>query len=564
MNSAGTDRAARERTAGGPSAPGVAGQSRPQGRWAAAGARIAPAVIPAAVMAALGLWGLARDSSVGNDEAATRYAALLSLRQLAHLLRHVDTVHGTYYLLMHGWAAVGTSPAVLRIPSVIAMCVAVALTAVLAARLSQSGWAGLFAGLVMALTPVVSYYAQTARSYALVFACVVGATLALVAALDAETSHAALARVRRRWLRYALLIAVAGYLNEMSLLVLAAHAVTVLLGRYRTVVLRRWALAGAAGAALVAPLALISLRQHAAISWIGRPGPTDLRILFQDFVAVTPAAAAVLVACAIVAVLPGRPDRAGAAAADGAGPSAAAARAQPAKWWLQGGISLPSVAVPLLIVPALILFVESLVARPLFVDRYVLFGEAGAALLVGAGLYRIGRWLGTVTSRRNLVWLPGAIVCLAVLLLQIAPQQRIRTPQSRLFNFTGPARYIGANARPGDGVLFFDTFFRKDRLVYARDFANTSDFGQAASPQQAGTFRGTDKPFAILRPLLLERRRIWVVGMAPSPRLPATLLRQQSVALIRYFTLVRERRFKGIDVTLWVRRPGPASQGPAG
>ncbi len=89
-------------------------------------------------MAALGLWGLARDSSVGNDEAATRYAALLSLRQLAHLLRHVDVVHGTYYLLMHGWAAVGTSPAVLRIPSVIAMCVAVALTAVLAARLSRS------------------------------------------------------------------------------------------------------------------------------------------------------------------------------------------------------------------------------------------------------------------------------------------------------------------------------------------------------------------------------------------------------------------------------------------
>ncbi len=435
---------------------------------------------------------------------------------------------------MHGWAAVGTSPAVLRIPSVIAMCVAVALTAVLAARLSQSGWAGLFAGLVMALTPVVSYYAQTARSYALVFACVVGATFALVAALDAETSQAALARVRRRWLLYALLIAVAGYLNEMSLLVLAAHAVTVLLGRYRTVVLRRWALAGAAGAALVAPLALISLRQHAMISWIGRPGPTDLRILFQDFVAVTPAAAALLVACAIVAVLPGRPDRAGAAAADGAGPSAAAARAQPAKWWLQGGISLPSVAVPLLIDPALILFVESLVARPLYVDRYVLFGEAGAAL------------------------------CLAVLLLQIAPQQRIRTPQSRLFNFTGPARYIGANARPGDGVLFFDTFFRKDRLVYARDFANTSDFGQAASPQQAGTFRGTDKPFAILRPLLLEHRRIWVVGMAPSPRLPATLLRQQSVALIRHFTLVRERRFKGIDVTLWVRRSGPASQGPSG
>ena len=62
----------------------------------------------------------------------------------------------------------------MRIPSVIAMVVAVALTVIIGRRLTGSGWAGLFAGLIVALTPSISYYAQTARSYALVFACVLG------------------------------------------------------------------------------------------------------------------------------------------------------------------------------------------------------------------------------------------------------------------------------------------------------------------------------------------------------------------------------------------------------
>jgi mannosyltransferase len=156
----------------GPVGPGGTGQADPAVRWRAGTARYWPAVLAAAVMAVLGLWGLARDSSMGNDEVATRWAALLNLHQLARLLRHVDAVHGLYYLLMHGWMVAGTSPAVLRIPSVVSMVVAVAL--ITGRRLTGSAWAALFAGLIVALTPTISYYAQTARSYALVFACVAG------------------------------------------------------------------------------------------------------------------------------------------------------------------------------------------------------------------------------------------------------------------------------------------------------------------------------------------------------------------------------------------------------
>ena len=486
----------------------------------------------ALVMVLLGWWGLARGSAMGNDEVATRWAALLGLRDLAHLLNNQDAVHGFYYLLMHGWVAVGSSPEALRIPSVLAMTVAVAIVAVLTRRLTGSGWAGLFAGLVMALTPMISFYAQTARSYATVLACVVAATLVLVRALDAEAAGAAGQRMTRWWLGYGALVVVGGYLNEMSLLVLAAHAVTVLVARYGRAVVWRWAVTAVVSVVVVVPLVLISVREDGAVTWIPRPGLNALRVLFHDYFGSATGIALLLLACAVLAVLPA---------------------AAPA-WW-RGGVSLPSVAAPLLAVPALLLILESLAARPLYVDRYVLYGEAGAAMLAGAGLWQAGRWLAhRFGGRPGLLWVPGVAVCVCVLVLQLAPQHRIRTPASRLFNFGGPSQYVGANAHQGDGVMFFGNLFRKARLGYPQDYTKTTDFGMAQSPQQAGSFRGRDKQFPAVHPLMLDHQRIWVIGHVPSPGLPDPLLRAESVVLKQQFRQVAERRFKGIVVTLWQRR----------
>ena len=531
-----------------PAAPGAV-SAPPGGGWRARAARYAPACAAALAMVVLGWWGLARDSAMGNDEVATRWAALLSLRDLTHLLNNQDAVHGLYYLLMHVWVVVGTSPEVLRIPSVAAMTAAVALVAVLTRRLTGSGWAALFAGLVMAVTPAISFYAQTARSYALVIACVAGATLVLVHALDAEGAEAGGRRIWRWWLAYGALITVGGYLNEMSLFVLVAHAITILVARYRWQVVQHWAATAAVSAALVLPLVLISVREDGAVTWISRPRLGDLRVLFHDYFGAGTVAAILLLACAVIALLPagrGQP-RPGEPAAPGTGPP-------PAAWW-RGGVSLPSVAAPLLVAPALLLILESLVARPLYVDRYVLYGEIGAAMLAGAGMWRIGQWLARrYGGRPALLWVPGTALCVAALVLQLAPQQHARTPQSRLFDFGGPSRYVGAHARQGDGVLFFGTLFRKARLGYPGDFSRTSDFAMAESPRRAGNFRGTDKTFAAVYPLMLGHQRIWVLGHPPSPRLPVALLREESVALQRQFRLVAERRFKGIVVTLWQRR----------
>jgi mannosyltransferase len=518
-----------------------------------------PAAAAAAVMTVFGLWGLVRDNSMGNDEVTTRYAAMLSLHQLAHLLGNVDAVHGTYYLFMHAWIALGSTATVLRVPSLIAMVAAAAMVAITGTRLTGSPWAGLFSGLIMAMTPSISYYTQTARSYALVLACVVAATLALMRVLRAEESAGGGPHLRM-WVLYGALMTVASYLNEMALLVLAAHAVTVLLARHGRRVFEHFVLTAVVTGVLVAPLLLLSVRERAAIGWIGRPGFHELGILFHDYFGGKTLVSLIIFAFAVAAVLPPRgwqwrQWRKG--IRDGAGPEDATAA-----WWERSGVSLPSVALPLLVLPAGLLFAESLVTHPLYVDRYVLYGEAGAALLAGGGCYRVGQWLvhqagprlRGVAARRALLVIPGVVACLCALLLNLSTQDKIRLPQRSQFDFGSASFYLGAHARDGDGVLFINSFFRKARYGYPADFRNITDLTMAQTPQQAGTFNGTDKPFASVQPLMLSYQRIWTVGNAPSATLASTQMRNESMLLMRDFRLAGHQHFAGITVTLWVRQ----------
>jgi mannosyltransferase len=559
----------------GPAAPDH-GTSRPPESAAPAGARSRwavsswlPVAVVVAVMAVLGVWDLARHNAMGNDEVASRWAATLSLGQLFHLLGNLDAVHGLYYLLLHGWIAVGSTPTIIRVPSVIFMTAAAGLVVIVARHLTGSAWAGLFAGLIMALDPVISYYAQTARSYAMVFCVVVAATLVLVRALEAEADaragqEQAGRRLRDRWIAYAALIALGGYLNELSLLVLAAHAVTVLLTRYGRPTVRRWFVSGAVGAILVLPVFVLSIKEAAADTGATRPDLHDIGVLFHDYFGATYLVAAGMLALAVFAVLPGgslpairvcRPNPAAGAGADSA-------------WWERGGFCVPSVAVPLLVLPSALLVVESVVGKALYADRYILYCEAGAALLAGAGAYRLGQWVGPWLGRRlaggreqggaagwrSLVWLPGVLVCVCALVLQFGAQQRARTPQSRLFDFGDPAFYIGKRAQTGDGVLFFNTFYRKIRLGYPQEFRDVTDFAMAVSPVQAGNYEGTNKPLPEVRSLMLTYRRIWVVGHYPSAHVSAPAIAGESEVLLTRFTLVAKRHFKGMEVTLWQRR----------
>jgi mannosyltransferase len=525
----------------GQSAPPPAGPAgAASGGWSATAAKYLPIAVPAVTMAVLGVWGLPRHNAMGNDEIVTQFAARLPLGTLARMVfLHTDIFHALYYLFMHVWVVLGSSATVIRVPSLIAAVAGVALTAHVGRRLSGSGWTGLLSGMVMALTPSTSFYAQTARSYTMVTLVVLGSTLALLRGLEAEANGADRRRIVRRWLLYAVLIALGGYLNEIALAVLVAHAVTAALARPGRRVLEHWAVAGAAGAALVLPVVIISFLQRSSANWITRPHLHDIGILFHDCFGATNLVSLFLLGCALVAVF---------------------AAGRPA-WWSRGGISLQSVAVPLLVLPSGTVFAESLVGKALYVDRYVLFCEAGAALLAGAGLDLIGRWLGrrfgAGADRRALAatsLVTGGVVCLGALVLQLGPQHRARTPLTRQFDYGDPAFYVGAHARPGDGVLFFNDFYRKIRLGYPHAFRNTTDFAMAVSPVNSATLNGFDKPFAAVRPVMLTYQRIWVIGRAPSTRVTNPSIRAEGELLLSDYTLVTERHYRGMVLTLWLRR----------
>ena len=503
------------------------------GTWAAV-------LVAAAAMLGMGWWGLARGSSMTNDEAATRWAgAFLGLHQLAHLLSHTDAVHGLYYLFIHGWTTLGsTSPEFLRVPSVLGLTVAVALLVIIGRRLTGSAWVGLFAALFLALTPGIDYYAQTARSYAIVIGAATLLTLVLLVALDAEVTAAR--RARRWWVLYALLVALCGYLNELSLAIVAAHAITVLVSPQRRRLFPAWLGSAAVGGVLVGPLAWVSSHQTGAVSWIPRPTWADVWSLARTFFGSTPAVAALLLACAVLgAVVPPTRLR----------PQGGAAR--PA---VPSGVTLTSVAAPVLVLPPALLMIVSAVVHPLYDHRYVMYAATGGALLAGAGVVTAGRLLRRV---RIPVWLPGVAVCAVVFGAQFGVQQAQHLSTSRGPDYGDTAFYVAAHDRSGDGVIFLDGYYRKVKLGYPAQFRGLADVTIARSPAQVGDFRGRLKPFPAVRPLLLRHSRIWTLGPQPFARVPAPGTLRDSLQLLRRrYEPIRVVHFPGMVVRLWQRRTG--------
>jgi mannosyltransferase len=105
-----------------------------------------------------------------RDEAATVDAAQRPVAQIFALLGHVDAVNGAYYLGLHPVIVfLGSSPTVIRAPSVLAMAAAAGFTAALGRRLAALGGlpapalTGLLAGLLLVAAPHATRYAQDAR-----------------------------------------------------------------------------------------------------------------------------------------------------------------------------------------------------------------------------------------------------------------------------------------------------------------------------------------------------------------------------------------------------------------
>ncbi|MFI9206341.1 glycosyltransferase family 39 protein [Streptomyces sp. NPDC053048] len=495
--------------------------------------------VPAAVMLVLGLWGLDR-GTMWRDEGATFQVARRSLPEMGRLLGEVDAVHGLYYALMHPVLALSADEITLRLPSVLAAAATAALVAAIGCRLARPR-VGLWAGLLYAVTPFVGHYAQEGRSYALVAAGAALATWLLIRAVEAsrptgvaeETeAAAAVTGPYRRWVAYGAVVAVTALLHEFAILLLAAHAVTLLVSRVGRRVWRGWGAAAVAACGLLAPLVVLSRRQSEQVSWIRTPGYEQAKALLYAFAGPGELVLTVTLLLTAVALLRPLPRT--------------------------GPLRLSALALPLALVPPVLLYVASQ-RQPLFLDRYLLFCLAGVPLLAAAGAERL---LGSLPWRR-VVTAAGAVAVAAAFVWQFPFHERERLAGSRGDEPARVAAVVGRLARPGDAVLFLPLHERRISLNYPRDFAGLRDLTLGRSPAASGTLFGEEVGAAELRDRLLRlpaRQRVWVVADTTTVGTPWFRARRAETAKTAVLgALYREEStvfVRGGAVSLHVRRQG--------
>jgi mannosyltransferase len=237
-------------------------------------------LIPGLLMGAVGAVRLDRPG-LWTDEFATWGMTTVPWDEGLKVLRWVDAVIGPYYALMKAWTDVfGRSDLSLRIPSVIAMALAAALTGAIGNRVYGMR-VGVLAGVVFAVLPGASRFAQEARPYAFAVLGAAVATYALVRILQGG-----------RWwwfFAYAGGIALLGLAHVVALLVIAGHG-WIILARRRDRTLA-WAAAAVVGILPAAPLLWLGNDQKSQVAWIGSAVLTPQMFLEAGFGTVAAAAA---------------------------------------------------------------------------------------------------------------------------------------------------------------------------------------------------------------------------------------------------------------------------------
>ncbi len=171
-------------------------------------------VFLAAALAILSLAAIVRGISLGRqsvwlDESFSYHIATARDWLGAALLNNSPPLF--YLLLEAAVSGLGIEPWALRFTSAAAGVVAVAAAAWWCAELAGRR-CGLWAGLLLALSPIHVYYSQEARTYAVLLACLLLALAALTRALAPSARR----RGRRRWLPFACLATLAFYSHLLA------------------------------------------------------------------------------------------------------------------------------------------------------------------------------------------------------------------------------------------------------------------------------------------------------------------------------------------------------------
>jgi mannosyltransferase len=453
-----------------------------------------------------------------RDEAATLVIADRTLPQILSLTRSIDLVHLAYYLCVHTLMELHPSaPLSEALPEIrmigVVACALAAGVLVRIGRQLDSLPVGVTAGLIFALGPLSSRYAQEARPYAVVILACTFATYALLRACQRPW-------LPRRWALYAASVVVCGLFNVLSLFVLLVHA-TFLLWQTPKVTRRHWATAVAGALAVLSPFVLATVRQRGQISWLAATDLGNLRDFFTvEYEGLTLPLLVLAVGLAAPWAAPWLPTL---------------RRANHGALVLGAAWSiLPPVAM-------------WLISRqvPIFDWRYAAFTLPGTALLL-ASLARVARPLGAVV--------PLVVVALAGWQMQVT----YRDPAvGHSEDIQAATAFVASHTRTGDGILFLPGHMRLVAELYPERFRRLNDLALSRDAIESSTISGVEVSATDLPAVLARHRRVWVLagpfGMAETW---TDADRVKVEELLRSYRIVQQRTVLKFTVFLYVAAKG--------
>jgi len=383
---------------------------------------------PAVLALALCLYELTT-RSLWLDEAATVAIASQHGSALWSAMVHDGGNMLGYYALMHvlvSWF--GTGEWVIRLPSAVAAGACAGVVAWLGLR-----WFGrrvaLFAGVLAAVSLPLVFWGQDARGYAPMMALVAGSFAAFAEMVCRPPGTAR----RGPWIAYVACTALAMYASYVAIFALPAQLLAL---AWRRAGWRRAVSAMLASAVCWIPLAVIAItRGGGQLFWIARPSLASEK---QVVLALTsagfepnfrPTVVAAVLAVVTVALIV----------------FAAVRLARGSASW---GVRL---ALAWLLVPLVLMWLESLVGQPIFTARNLLVSLPAAALVVG--------W---VLAQSRFAW-PALIVLVALRAVALVPSYGT-SPE----NWRAATAYVVSAKRPGDCVVFYPQDARMPFAYYTR------------------------------------------------------------------------------------------------
>ena len=457
---------------------------------------------PALLTLGFGFYQMGRPE-LWRDELASWSFAGRPVSNLIASARQTGATQLAYYLLLHVWmAAFGDSADAMRSLSVLAMAGAAACVALVGRRLAGAR-AGLVAGLVFALVPSVSRFAQEVRFYAFAVLVATLATLMLLRALDRPSAL--------RWLGYATSLALLGYIDLVALSVVAGHAAGAALRWWQDRDRRPlwFLLAVAGGLAVCLPMIVVgSAQAKNQIQWIVRPDLdlTDFAFFGRNLFYSTSVAAALIIVALLAWAVAWR--EAAFMTAIAVGPVAAV--------WLvsQGSYSY-------------------------FFPRYLLFTVGAWAILAGIGLSRLDARI-------------AVVAVLVIAILGAGDQQVVREPGAHNWpsypvgsggayvDYAGAAAFVARRVKAGDGIVYQDYRARWLMIGYglqyylATDMPNGVPVPRELFVAETAARADTLYPVPCQHPAacLGQEARIWVVASGHLKN-PYQAVRPAEAALLR-------------------------------